>query len=201
MLQKIKNWLRSRKLTKTQQEYIERAKRHGRGPSPVVEDQNRLCLTKKCGNEAISCYDQTSDDSTVWLEERTVIHCCADGSQFSYKARMGVAGIYCAMLGHRVEVKVYEASVVADSIVMDGVVFDFKQKSLSSVVYTDYRTCKSWVTTYRRPLFGVRAVTLGWEEFTTLLEKEMDQREPLRDFHVETAPYDEETRYQWRIEK
>lgn len=201
MLNKLKSWWKQRNQTKEQRLYVERAKRHGRGPSFAVDEQNRLCAAKKCQHEPIYCYNTANDGVTVWLEERTVIHACADSSQFAYKARMGIAGVYCAFLQRHVEMRVFEASVVADVLVMDGHTFDFCQRSLASIVYRDEEYGGTWITTYRRPMFGVTGVYQGWEEFTAVLEAEMDQREPLRDFHVETAPYDEESRYQWRIEK
>lgn len=160
---------------------VERASRIGKGPLPLsIVQQVAFCIDK-CPRDPQACYNENATrDPVIWIEERKVIHACADGSQWTYKAREGVRNVYCPLYKQLTDVRVFEASVLCD------ILSDFHGCSFNFVTRTDMTVkTDTEVITVFRPSFTISAVEKSWDAFVDILEKEMEDKSSLDQFILE----------------
>lgn len=142
----------------------------------TVLQQVDFCLDK-CPHNELECYEQNRVGEVSWAEERKVLHACSDGSQWAYTAREGVQEVSCPLLGITTRVRFFQVSCEARILLWNHVNLNFIDKPYVEVKYHADRVLRM-----RRPMFGLYIVDKSWEAVTSIIEAQLEEKEPLREF-------------------
>lgn len=150
----------------------------------TVVQQVGFCLDK-CPHNEIECYQANIVGEIQWVEERTVVHVCADGSQWLFTSREGVQMTACPLMGTTVKCRVFQATCECRVLQYVGQEILFIGKPYVDIIYHNDSDLRTHKLSMRKPVFGLWAVLKSWDEFTTLVEAQAEDRTALAEFVTE----------------